>query len=73
MKIIKEFLCCDTPTDEEIKKSIEIVNKEDCIVKLCWFIPYQGWYKFYIKNWMTLESCRSRIPKIYSDASINTM
>ena len=35
MKYIKEYLCDKrTPSDEEIRECLEIVNKEDCIVKL---------------------------------------
>ena len=51
MKLVKEYYCGQrTPTDEEIKESLEIVEKEDCIVKLKWFIPYNGWHRRYIGN-----------------------
>ena len=41
MKLIKEYYCGErTPSDEEIKESLEIVEREDCVVKLKWFIPF---------------------------------
>lgn len=37
MKIVKEYLCNDrTPTIDELKKSINIANADDCVVKLNW-------------------------------------
>lgn len=35
MKLIKEYLCDNqTPSDAEIMECLEIVSKEDCVVKL---------------------------------------
>ena len=35
MKLVKEYLCDDrTPSDEEIKECLEIVEREGCTVKL---------------------------------------
>ena len=66
MKYVKEYLCDkETPSDEEIQDCLEIVNKEDCIVKLRWFVRYNGWHKLLIKNGMTFEECKDKIPKIY--------
>ena len=66
MKYIKEYLCDkETPSDEEIKECLEIVNKKDCIVKLTWFVRYNGWHNLLIKNGMTFEECKDKIPKIY--------
>ena len=66
MKYIKEYLCDkETPSDEEIKECLEIVNKEDCIVKLTWFVRYNGWRNLLIKNGMTFEECKDKIPKFY--------
>ena len=43
MKLVKEYYCGQrTPTDEEIKESLKIVEKEGCVVKLKWFIQYNG-------------------------------
>ena len=66
MKYVKEYLCDkSTPSDEEIRECLEIVNKEDCIVKLTWFVRYNGWHKLLIKNGMTFEGCKSKVPKFY--------
>ena len=55
MKIVKEYICDgDLPSDEEILESIEIANKEDCIVKLQWFGSYSGWHKIQFNKGATL-------------------
>lgn len=65
MKLIKEYLCNGHPSDDEIIESLEILAKEDCIIKLTWFIRYNGWHKIFIKKDMTLEECKDRLPKRY--------
>ena len=66
MKYIKEYLCDKgTPSDEEIRECLEIVNKEDCVVKLTWFVRYNGWHNLLIKNGMTFEECKDKLPKVY--------
>lgn len=66
MKYIKEYLCDkETPSGEEIRECLEIVGKEDCVVKLTWFVRYNGWHNLLIKNGMTFEECKDKIPKIY--------
>ena len=66
MKYIKEYLCDDrVPSNEDVKECLEIVNNEDCVVKLTWFVPYNRWYNLIIKNGMTFEDCKNKIPKIY--------
>lgn len=65
MKLIKEYLCDKTPSDAEIIECLEIVKYDNCIVKLIWFVPYNGWHKLFIKNGMTFEECKDKLPKIY--------
>lgn len=66
MKYIKEYLCDnETPSDGEIRECLEIVKKEDCVVKLTWFVRYNGWHNLLIKNGMTFEECKDKIPKFY--------
>lgn len=66
MKLVKEYLCDNrTPDNEEIKECIDIVNSEDCIVKLKWFFPYSGWYELKISKGMTFEECKNKLPKRY--------
>ena len=52
-------------SDEEIQECLEIVNKEDCVVKLTWFVRYNGWHNLLIKNGMTFEECKDKLPKVY--------
>ena len=67
MKLVKEYLCDDrTPSDEEIKECLEIVEKENCTIKLKWFFPNNGWHRMYIKNGMTFEDCQGKLPRAYS-------
>ena len=66
MKYIKEYLCDKrTPSDEEIQECLKIVSKEDCIIKLTWFVRYNGWHNLLIKDGMTFEECKDKIPKFY--------
>ena len=66
MKYVKEYLCDkETPSDEEIRECLEIVNKEDCIIKLTWFVRYNRWHNLLIKNGMTFEECKDKLPKFY--------
>lgn len=48
MKSIKEYYCDNTPTEEELKTSLNICKRHKCVVKLCWFIKYNGWNYQYI-------------------------
>lgn len=66
MKYIKEYLCDkETPSDEEIRECLEIVQNENCVIKLTWFVPYNGWHKLFIENGMTFEKCKRKLPKFY--------
>ena len=66
MKLIKEYLCDSiTPSDEEIMECLDIVNKEDCIVQLTWFFPYNGWHQLCVKKGMTFKECQDKLPKVY--------
>ena len=59
MKYIKEYLCDKRiPSDEEIRECLEIVSKEDCIIKLTWFVRYNGWHNLLIKDGMHLKNVR---------------
>ena len=65
-KLVKEYFCDkQTPSDEEIMQSVEIANKENCVVKLKWFFPYSGWYDRYIKPGMTFEEVKESLPEVY--------
>ena len=66
MKYVKEYLCDKKiPSDEEIRECLESVNKEDCIIKLTWFVRYNGCHNLLNKDEMTFEECKSKVPKFY--------
>lgn len=66
MKLVKEYLCDNRiPSDEEIKECIEIAKSEDCVVKLKWFFPRNGWHERYIKTNMTFEEIKDSLPTVY--------
>lgn len=68
MKLVKEYLYDGnhiTPDDEEIKECIEIANREDCIVRLRWFVKYSGWYELSVTKGTTFEECKSQLPTCY--------
>lgn len=66
MKLVKEYLCNNsTPSDEEVKDCIRIAKEEDCVVKMKWYFPYNGWHERYIKKDMTFEEVNDSLPTIY--------
>lgn len=66
MKLVKEYLCDNsTPSDEEVKDCIRIAKEEDCVVKMKWYFPYNGWHERYIKKDMTFEEVNDSLPTIY--------
>lgn len=51
MRLVKEFVCDNrTPSDEEIRECLEVVETDSCVVKLIWFFPYNGRHELYIKR-----------------------
>lgn len=66
MKLVKEYLCDSrAPSDKEVRESIEIAEREDCIVKLKWFFPYNGWHRLFVKKGMTFDDCKDKVLKVY--------
>lgn len=54
------------PTDEEIQELIEIAKQNpDCIVRVFWYVKYNGWFDRAICADDTVETVRSRMPKGY--------
>ena len=67
MKYIKEYLCDDrVPSSKEIRECLEIVQNENCVIKLTWFVPYNGWHKLHITSDITFEECKDKLPKMYA-------
>lgn len=66
MRLVKEYICDErTPSDVEIKECMQVAAHENCIVKLMWFFPYNGWNHILIDSDMTFEDCKARIPRRY--------
>ena len=66
MKYIKEYLCDKKiPSDEEIRECLEIVQNENCVIKLTWFVPCNGWHKLFIEKGMTFEKCKGKLQRVY--------
>ncbi len=66
MRIMKDYWCDRTPTDEEIKEAISIASADDCVVNLQWFVAYNGYYRAVITKYDTLEHIKQRfIPRKY--------
>ena len=66
MTRIEEYLCDGrTPTDDEIRECLQIALWNDCIVKLRWFFPYNGWHEMHINKTMTFKECKEKLPKVY--------
>ena len=66
MLLIKEYQCDNrTPSDEEIREGMQIAAEEHCIVRLNWFFPYSGHYHLNIKEDMTFEDCKAKLPRVY--------
>lgn len=54
------------PTDEEIQQLIEIAKQNpDCIVRIYWYVRYNGWFDRAISANDTIETFKERMPKIY--------
>lgn len=66
MRILKDYWCDSTPTDEEIEEAISIASADDCVVNLQWFVKYNGYYRAVITKDDTLEYIKQRfIPRMY--------
>lgn len=54
------------PTNEEIQKLIEIAKENpDCIVRVYWYVKYNGWFDRAFSADDTVETFKARLPKMY--------
>lgn len=54
------------PTDKEIQQLIEIAKENpDCIVRVYWYVKYNGWFTRPIMPDDTIETFKARMPKDY--------
>lgn len=57
---------CNAPTNEEIEQLIEIAKQNpDCIVRVHWYVKYNGWFDRAFSADDTVETFKARMPKSY--------
>ena len=64
MTPIKDYYCESTPTEEELKESLNIAINENCVVHLKWFVRYDGWYDRYIHKNTNIEEMNKQLRHI---------
>ena len=65
---VKEYRCVPrgyTPTNDDIIEAIKIAKDTNCIVKISWFVNYNGEYARFIYPESTFEEIKETLPKIY--------
>ena len=65
MNLLKTYVCECTPKDEEITSAIETAKREDCFVRLEWFVKYNGWHNIMLDKNSDIETTKSKLPKCY--------
>ena len=63
---VRTYVCDDIPSREDILEAIEIVKKENFIIRLTWFVQYSGRYNIMIYKDSTLSSVMEGMPKEYA-------
>lgn len=62
---VRTYICDGTPSDEDIKEAIDIVQREGFIIRLRWHVRYSGTYFATVACDSTLESVKAQIPRVY--------
>ena len=62
---VRTYICDGTPSDEDIKEAISIVQREGVVIRLQWHVKYSGTYFATVAYDSTLESVKAQIPKVY--------
>jgi len=66
MRQLKEYKTLfATPLDEEIREGIEIAKRDNCIVRISFFVPYHGNNYLDIEPESTFEECYNRVHATY--------
>lgn len=67
MKKLLQYICDYdyVPNDDEIKECLRIANEKHCVIRLEWNVRYSGRFQMTIREEMTLEECKQRLPKVY--------
>ena len=62
---VRTYVCDGTPSDEDIKEAISIVQREGFIIKLNWHKRFSGSYYALVAHDSTIESVKAQMPKVY--------
>lgn len=68
LKRIKEYKVQPndySPKEEDLKTAIEIAKIEHCIVRINWWIKYNGDYYLDVYEDSNLEDLKNKLPKYY--------
>ena len=61
---VKTYIC-EYPSDEEIQEALNIVKRDNIIIKLQWHVKHSGTYHAIIASDSTIESVKKQIPRVY--------
>lgn len=66
MKQIKTYLCNDkVPSTEEINSAILLADRDDIVIELKWFYPYNGWHNVFVYPGSAYKDIAAKLPKVY--------
>lgn len=52
-------------TRDTVSKALVLAKKEKAIIKLLWYVPYNGWHNVLISKDDDIEDILNKIPRIY--------
>lgn len=66
MKQVKTYLCDNkVPSAEEISAAILLADRDDIIIELKWFYPYNGWHNVFVYPGSVYKDIAAKLPKVY--------
>jgi hypothetical protein len=66
MKQVKTYLCDNkVPSAEEISTAILLADKDNIVIELKWFYPYNGWHNVFVYPGSTYKDIAAKLPKVY--------
>ena len=52
---VKEYRCSNTPSDEDINEALTLSKTMNCVIKISWFVKYNGEYARFVRPDSTFE------------------
>ena len=62
---VKEYRCSNTPSDEDINEALTLSKTMNCVIKISWFVKYNGEYARFVRPDNTFEEIKQTLPKTY--------